>query len=133
MPLLLPLQSDYGSILRSINQRNYSVFSTGLLCVYDGLVVYFSCSLLFLYQAVKGLVPTIPKVEGAIILLAAFVGTTMASATFVSRPLFIQGKGWTVSAQKTKTDAMVAALLIFLISGSIMAWLAAVYTVKALR
>ncbi|NET31753.1 MAG: divalent metal cation transporter, partial [Cyanothece sp. SIO1E1] len=42
-----------------------------------------------------GLVPSIPQVEGGRMLVAAFVGTTMAAATFLSRPLFIQGKKWT--------------------------------------
>ena len=46
----------------------------------------------------------------------------MAAATFLSRPLFIQGKGWTISDFKTqKHDAFIAAILIFVISGSIMA------------
>ena len=71
---------------------------------------------------ILGLMPRIPKVDGAGILIAAFVGTTMAAATFVSRPLFIQGKGWTLKDFNTqKNDAIVAALLIFIISGSIMA------------
>lgn len=61
-----------------------------------------------------GLVPRIPEVEGAGILIAAFVGTTMAAATFLSRPLFIQGKGWTKEDfTKQKNDTIVATLLIF--------------------
>lgn len=71
---------------------------------------------------VRGLIPTIPEVEGAGILIAAFVGTTMASATFISRPLFIQGKGWTKKDfNQQRTDSIIAALLIFTISGAIMA------------
>jgi Mn2+/Fe2+ NRAMP family transporter len=55
-------------------------------------------------------------------LVAAFVGTTMASATFLSRPLFIQGKKWTIdNLKEQQKDAFWAATLIFLISGSIMA------------
>ena len=69
-----------------------------------------------------GLVPKIPEVEGAGILIAAFVGTTMAAATFLSRPLFIQGKGWTKDDfQIQKNDSIIAAILIFTISGAIMA------------
>ena len=69
-----------------------------------------------------GLVPKIPDVKGAGILIAAFVGTTMAGATFLSRPLFIQGKGWNMDDFKTqRNDSIVAAILIFIISGSIMA------------
>lgn len=54
-------------------------------------------------------------------MVAAFVGTTMAAATFLSRPLFIQGKGWTMDDRdRQKKDAIVAALLVFVVSGSIM-------------
>ena len=35
-------------------------------------------------------------------MVAAFVGTTMAAATFLSRPLFIQGKGWGMENQSTQ-------------------------------
>jgi Mn2+/Fe2+ NRAMP family transporter len=73
-------------------------------------------------DVVKGLIPTIPDVPGGKMLVAAFVGTTMASATFLSRPLFVKGKGWNKSnLQEQKKDAITAAILIFVISGTIMA------------
>ena len=54
-------------------------------------------------------------------MVAAFVGTTMAAATFLSRPLFIQGKGWTMDNQdQQKHDAIVAAVLVFIVSGAAM-------------
>ena len=71
---------------------------------------------------VKGLIPTIPDVPGGKMLVAAFVGTTMASATFLSRPLFVKGKGWTIkNLDQQKKDSITAAILIFIISGVIMA------------
>ena len=71
---------------------------------------------------VKGLIPSIPDVPGGKMLLAAFVGTTMAAATFLSRPLFVKGKGWTIdNLQQQKKDSITAAILIFMISGTIMA------------
>ena len=70
----------------------------------------------------QGMIPSIPDVPGGKMLVAAFVGTTMAAATFLSRPLFIKGKGWTMDNLKDQSrDALWAALLIFFISGSIMA------------
>ncbi len=73
-------------------------------------------------DVVKGLIPTIPNVPGGKMLVAAFVGTTMAAATFLSRPLFVKGKGWTIKDLKQqKRDAITAAVLIFVISGVIMA------------
>lgn len=73
-------------------------------------------------DVVKGLVPTIPDVPGGKMLVAAFVGTTMAAATFLSRPLFVKGKGWThKNLKQQKRDAITAAILIFVISATIMA------------
>lgn len=73
-------------------------------------------------DVVKGLIPTIPEVPGGKMLVAAFVGTTMASATFLSRPLFVKGKGWTIkNLQQQKKDSITAAILIFVISATIMA------------
>ncbi|WP_204356488.1 Nramp family divalent metal transporter [Arcticibacterium luteifluviistationis] len=73
-------------------------------------------------DVVKGLMPSIPDVPGGQMLVAAFVGTTMAAATFLSRPLFLKGKGWDSSNLKEqKKDSIIAAVLIFLVSGIIMA------------
>lgn len=70
----------------------------------------------------EGMIPSIPQVEGGRMLVAAFVGTTMAAATFLSRPLFIQGKKWTIAnLSDQRRDALWAAILIFLISTAIMA------------
>ena len=74
-------------------------------------------------EVIQGLIPSIPQVEGGKMMVAAFVGTTMASATFLSRPLFVKGKGWTLEANgaRQKKDAIIAAILVFAISGAIMA------------
>jgi Mn2+/Fe2+ NRAMP family transporter len=73
-------------------------------------------------DVVKGLIPSIPDIPGGKMLVAAFVGTTMASATFLSRPLFVKGKGWTIkNLDQQKKDSITAAILIFVISGVIMA------------
>lgn len=70
----------------------------------------------------QGFIPSVPQVEGGKMLVAAFVGTTMAAATFISRPLFIKGKGWTKdNLKEQQKDAFWAAMLIFIISGAIMA------------
>ena len=46
----------------------------------------------------------------------------MAAATFLSRPLFVKGKGWTIANLKQqKNDSITAAILVFIISGSVMA------------
>ena len=73
-------------------------------------------------EIAAGLIPSIPKVAGANLMVAAFVGTTMAAPTFIVRPLLMKGKGWTkTDIKKQSRDAWVAALLMFVISGSVMA------------
>ncbi len=109
-----------------IKKGNYSMFEKVLALFVSLMGLSFIFTLLFVFplptEIIRGLVPKIPEVEGAGVLIAAFVGTTMAAATFVSRPLFIQGKGWTKDDYNVqKNDSIVAALLIFTISGSIMA------------
>jgi len=112
----------------------YGLLIQGSYTAFEKVLVFFVCMMAFSFiftlffvfplptEIIKGLIPTIPQVEGAGLLVAAFVGTTMASATFLSRPLFIQGKGWTEKDFDTqKKDSIIAACLIFLISGSIMA------------
>lgn len=105
---------------------NYSLFEKVLALFVSLMGLSFIFTLFFVFplpsEIIQGLIPKIPEVEGAGILIAAFVGTTMAAATFLSRPLFIQGKGWTKHDYRVqKNDSIVAALLIFTISGSIMA------------
>lgn len=105
---------------------SYSIFEKVLAFFVSMMGLSFLFTLFFVFpqptDVLLGLVPKIPDVKGAGILIAAFVGTTMAAATFLSRPLFIQGKGWTMADFKTqRNDSIVAAILIFIISGSIMA------------
>ena len=102
-------------------------FFEKILVIFVSLMGFsFLLSLLFVQplplDVVKGLIPTIPDIPGGKMLVAAFVGTTMASATFLSRPLFVKGKGWTIkNLDQQKRDSITAAILIFVISGTIMA------------
>ena len=103
----------------------YSLFEKVLVFFVSIMGLSFIVSLAFVHplpvEVARGLVPSIPEVPGGRMMVAAFVGTTMAAATFLSRPLFIQGKGWTMDQQeRQKHDAIVAALLVFIVSGSIM-------------
>ena len=72
-------------------------------------------------EILKGLKPSIPNVPGGKLMVAAFVGTTMAAPTFVVRPLLMKGKGWGKSNTKEQSkDALSSAILMFIISVSIM-------------
>ncbi|GAB5401663.1 MAG: hypothetical protein Aureis2KO_32480 [Aureisphaera sp.] len=104
----------------------YSFFEKLLIIFVSFMGLSFIISLFFVYplpsDVAKGLIPTIPDVPGGKMMVAAFVGTTMAAATFLSRPLFVKGKGWTIANLKQqKKDAIIAAVLVFIISGSVMA------------
>ncbi|TDQ32425.1 Nramp family divalent metal transporter [Zeaxanthinibacter enoshimensis] len=104
----------------------YSFFEKILVIFVTLMGLSFIVSLFMVYplpeEVVRGLIPSVPQVEGGKMMVAAFVGTTMAAATFLSRPLFINGKGWTIeNRRQQKNDAITAALLVFIISGSIMA------------
>lgn len=104
----------------------YTFFEKILVIFVSIMGLSFFLSLFFVQplpiDVIKGLIPTIPDVPGGKMLVAAFVGTTMAAATFLSRPLFVKGKGWTIKNLKDqKKDAITAAILIFVISGTIMA------------
>lgn len=107
-------------------QGKYSIFEKILIVFVSMMGLSFLLSFFVVLPSpgdvLEGMVPTIPDVEGGKMLVAAFVGTTMAAATFLSRPLFIQGKKWRrEDLGKQQKDALWAAVLMFLISGAIMA------------
>ena len=107
-------------------QGRYSYLEKVLIFFVSLMGISFIISLFFVLpepsEISRGLVPNIPDVPGGKMLVAAFVGTTMAAATFLSRSLFVKGKGWTIDNLKDQSrDAKLAAILIFVISGSIMA------------
>ena len=114
-----------GSMYAILLNGHYTLFEKVLVFFVSIMGVSFIISLVFVHplpiEVARGLVPSIPEVPGGRMMVAAFVGTTMAAATFLSRPLFIQGKGWTMDNQdQQKKDAIIAAILVFIVSGSIM-------------
>lgn len=70
-----------------------------------------------LAKAAKQILPT----DGAsLLMLSAFVGTTMAAPTFVTRPLLIREKKLTAAdVGRQRLDSWFAAFMMFIISGSI--------------
>ena len=64
--------------------------------------------------------PLLPGGGASLLMLAAFVGTTMAAPTFITRPLLIREKGLSADdLGKERIDSVVSALLMFAISGAI--------------
>ena len=104
----------------------YTFFEKILVIFVTFMGLSFIISLFFVRplpaDVVMGLIPSVPSVPGGKMMVAAFVGTTMAAATFLSRPLFVKGKGWTMANLKQqKNDSITAAILVFIISASVMA------------
>lgn len=67
----------------------------------------------------RGFIPSIPP--GGNLMVAAFVGTTMAAPTFIIRPLIVNEKGWDkLHLKDQRRDALTSAVFLFVISATIM-------------
>ena len=101
---------------------DYSLFEKVLVVLVTVMGVAFLISMfVVLPQIASGFIPSIPNTPGARLMIAAFVGTTMAAPTFVVRPLLLKEKGWSVADVKRQTkDSLFSASLMFVISASIM-------------
>jgi Mn2+/Fe2+ NRAMP family transporter len=111
---------------------NISIFKKALSIMVGimGLAFMINAIIMFpsLREIAEGLVPRIPESEGssAFFVIAGMVGTTLAPIIFVVRSILVKDEGWTKAQLKTqKTDAMVSAGMMFLISAAIMASAAA--------
>jgi len=135
-------ESDYWTILAiaiGILVCLYLLLLVGRYSFFEKILIVFVtlmgvCFLLTMFvvmpdpgRIAAGFVPQLPKGEGMNLLFAALVGTTMAGPTFVVRPLTIKGHGWGKKDLRNQSrDAMISALLVFVISASIMISAAAV-------
>ena len=114
-----------GSLYALLLVGEYSFFEKILVIFVTIMGISFIFSMFIVLppsaDILKGFIPSIPKVPGGKLMVAAFVGTTMAAPTFVVRPLLMKGKGWGKQNTKDQSrDALVSAVLMFIISGSIM-------------
>ena len=114
-----------GAIWIILNKGNYGVFEKILSALVTLMGLAFILSLFIELPEpgtiAKGFVPSLPKDSGALLFVAAFVGTTMSSPTFVIRPMILKSKGWGKEDGKLqRRDAIVSASLTFIISASIM-------------
>jgi Mn2+/Fe2+ NRAMP family transporter len=73
-------------------------------------------------EVIKGLVPNIPDEASAGLVVAGMIGTTMGGIIFVTRSITVKEKNWKVKdLSLEKRDAKVSALVMFILSASIMA------------
>ena len=89
-------------------------------------------------EIAKGLLPTLPDVpldegKGPFLVIASMVGTTVFSGLFIIRTTLVKEAGWTIAdSKKQRNDAIVAVVMMFVISGSIMAAAAGTLYVEGL-
>ncbi|RZV35691.1 MAG: divalent metal cation transporter [Chromatiales bacterium] len=89
-------------------------------------------------EIAKGLIPTLPDVpldegRGPFLVIASMVGTTVFSGLFIIRTTLVKEAGWTIADfGKQRKDAVVAVVMMFIISGSIMAAAAGTLHVEGL-
>lgn len=101
----------------------YSIFEKILVVFVTLMGLSFILSMFMVLPStediVKGLIPRIPP--GGNLMVAAFVGTTMAAPTFVVRPILLKEKGWgTSNLSDQRKDALVSAFFLLTISATIM-------------
>lgn len=108
-----------------LNMGNYSTFEKILSVLVTLMGLSFIISMFIelppAETLVRGFIPSLPSSDDTRLFVAAFVGTTMSSPTFVMRPLIIKSKGWKKGDERMqKRDSIVSASLTFLISAAIM-------------
>ena len=127
-----------GTIWLVLNKGNYSVFEKILSVLVTLMGLSFILSMFIELPApgtiARGFVPSIPDSADARLFIAAFVGTTMSSPTFVIRPMILKSKGWGPNDGKLqRRDAIVSASLTFIISASIMICAAGVLFTRGIK
>ena len=95
-------------------------------------------------EIIKGLIPSIPQVpgdsgssgtsgNGAYLVIASMVGTTVFSGLFIIRTTLVKEAGWTLEDyKKQRNDAAFSVTLMFIISAAIMAAAAGTLHVEGL-
>lgn len=75
-------------------------------------------------EVVRGMLPTKPvnTADNAFLVTASMVGTTIFSGIFIIRTSLVKEAGWTIKDLKLeKRDAFISAMLMFILSASVMA------------
>ena len=114
-----------GVVWLVLNKGNYSSFEKILSVLVTLMGLSFIISMFIELPSpasiARGFIPSIPDSADSRLFIAAFVGTTMSSPTFVIRPMLVKSKGWGSGDRRAQSrDAIVSASLTFLISASIM-------------
>ncbi|MEZ4702019.1 MAG: Nramp family divalent metal transporter [Rhodothermales bacterium] len=115
---------------------SYQRFETVLIVLVALLATSFIVELFLVRpspgEIAAGLIPSVP--EGGAVVVAAMVGTTLAGSIVVMRSFVVADKGWTLAELKhEQKDAVVSAVLVFVVSGIVMICAAATLHAQGLR
>lgn len=124
-----PLYSTiaYGAILYTLLWNGKQNFFEKVLAFFVGVMgISFLITMVMVIpepsEVIAGIVSGIPNESGAFLLVASMVGTTMGAVIYVVRSVLIKGKGWGLEQLKLeKRDAKVSAIVMFVLSISVMA------------
>lgn len=87
-------------------------------------------------EILGGLVPSLPETgtgSSAFLVIASMVGTTVFSGLFILRPTLVREAGWTLKDLRLeRRDALFSAIMMFVVSGTIMAAAAATLNVQGI-
>lgn len=117
----------FGAVLYALLWNGKQNFFEKVLAVFVGIMGFsFILTMIMVIpdpgQVLAGVVSGVPNESGAFLLVASMVGTTMGAVIYVVRSVLIKGKGWGMEQLKLeKRDAKVSAIVMFVLSISVMA------------
>lgn len=117
----------YGAVLYALLWNGKQNFFEKILSIFVGLMGFsFILTMIMVIpdpkEVISGVFSGIPNESGAFLLIASMVGTTMGAVIYVVRSVLIKGKGWGMEQMKLeKRDAKVSAIVMFVLSISVMA------------
>ncbi len=121
------LAAVFGAVLYAIFLNGRYRFFEKILVVFVGMMGLSFLLTTFMVipdpgDVLQGLIPRIPREANAALLIAGMAGTTMGGVIYVVRSILVKEKGWGVDDLKIeRRDALISALVMFLLSLAIMA------------
>ena len=120
------LAALFGAVLYAIFLNGRYTFFEKILAVFVSVMGLSFVLTMFMVnpdpaEILNGLIPRIPQEANAALLIAGMVGTTMGGILYVVRSILVKEKGWTIKDLKVeRRDALISALMMFLLSLAIM-------------
>ena len=133
------LAALFGALLYAIFLNGRYGFFEKMLAVFVGLMGLSFLLTMFMVipdpgEVLQGLIPRIPQEANAALLIAGMAGTTMGGVLYVVRSILVKEKGWGVDDLKIeRRDALISALVMFLLSLAVMACAAGTLHPRGLR